>query len=123
MNSETFDTDNLHNTVTNNHRITIPAGLAGYYNIGYVMNFYLAYASKTLNIKMWRGGTVSEQIRAGTSNTSNNLQGSCLMSANTIQYLAETDYVWLTMATNDTSGNSGVFQGLGPDGFYAYKVG
>jgi len=33
MNLESYDTDNFHDNVTNNSRITIPAGLGGYYLI------------------------------------------------------------------------------------------
>jgi hypothetical protein len=124
MNAETFDTSSLHSTVTNNHRITIPAGLAGYYCIGYTMNFYQASVGKTENIKMWRGGTVSEQVRAGTVTIYEATNGQFHeLVACTIQYLAETDYVWLTGATSDTSNNAGVFMGFSPEGFYAYKVG
>lgn len=34
FNTERFDTDGYHDTVTNNSRLTIPTGLSGYYLIG-----------------------------------------------------------------------------------------
>jgi hypothetical protein len=39
LNSERYDTDAYHDTSTNNSRLTIPSGKAGYYHIGASVNF------------------------------------------------------------------------------------
>ena len=58
--NETFDTDGFHSNVTNNTRITIPAGLAGYYrvtaNIGFLSN---ASGRRIFAISL-NGGNVSQ---------------------------------------------------------------
>jgi len=112
---EDFDTDGFHSNVTNNTRITIPAGKAGYYQIGGLIDFDNgAGGARTLRIK--KNGTTEKQIIT-TPNTV--YPGATL---ETILYLAVGDYVQL-FATQ----TSGTTQDLYVDGsngqLYAYFIG
>jgi len=59
--NESYDTDGFHSNVTNNSRMTIPAGLAGYYrvtaNIGFLPN---ALGRRIYAIKFNGGGFISQ---------------------------------------------------------------
>jgi hypothetical protein len=54
--TETYDTDNLHSTVTNTGRVTIPTGLAGVWRIGYSVDF-VAFGAGDRQAWIWVNGT------------------------------------------------------------------
>lgn len=91
MNSEDYDTDAFHSTVTNDSRITIPSGLAGYYLVlGTVQ--YAPDATGERRARLHKNGSVVKQ---------NNKMTVTVASENTfvectgIFNLAETDYIEL----------------------------
>jgi hypothetical protein len=91
FNTERFDTDNFHDTVTNNSRLTVPAGLAGKYLI-YVHVEWAANTDATARILQLRvnGGTYigldSKPAIATASITTRH-------SMSTVYDLAVNDYV------------------------------
>lgn len=67
--NESYDTDGFHNNVTNNTRLTIPAGMAGYYrvtaNLGFAGN---TSGRRIIAIAPNGGGAISQiEITPGTS--------------------------------------------------------
>jgi hypothetical protein len=55
--SEEFDTDGFHSNVTNNTRITIPAGKGGYYNIVAQVTFAANSGGSNRNASIFKNGT------------------------------------------------------------------
>lgn len=77
FNTERYDTDAMHSTVSNTSRLTIPGGCPGYYNIGACIEFATgigANASSDVGVRiLLNGATVIAQdmrvsYRAGTYN-------------------------------------------------------
>jgi hypothetical protein len=106
MGSETFDTSGFHDTTTNNTRITVPAGKAGYYLV-LGRGFYdIATGGSSIGLGM--------RINAGTSIF--NYDGTISTSAygginfSQITYLGVGDYVEF-MAYQGTGGNLTLFGG------------
>lgn len=99
--AEDFDTDGFHSNVTNNSRITIPAGKTGYYQINYLARF-ASNSTGYRAIYPYKNGAVfspSIQSVVQTSSTSSHSNG---FSA--IVYLVATDYI--EMAVEQNSGGS-----------------
>jgi hypothetical protein len=67
--NETYDTDGFHSNVTNNTRITIPAGLAGYYRVTFNIGFATSAAGRRLyGVTFNGGGDISKgELTPGTS--------------------------------------------------------
>ncbi len=110
LNAESYDTSGFHDNSTNNSRITIPAGKAGYYTL-MGNNTYGGNSSGQRDFYIVKNGSTV------LSNTVTNGQGSNIesMMVTDVQYLTVGDYVQLyayqdsgsTLAT--TSGAQRVF--------------
>lgn len=89
FNSERFDTDNMHDTVTNNSRITInTAGL-------YVVTGHVEWAANTTSeriVEFLVNGTNEVAVQRQSANTTG---GAHLFSITTMLKLAATDYIQL----------------------------
>lgn len=113
LDAEEFDTDGFHDNATNNERMTIPAGLAGYYFVHascliagtpsqdaplYILK---NYTSGSIGPYTVRGGQVTPYT-AQPGGVGGVAQASALV------YLAEGDYVeaWLYV---DNNGGGGTF--------------
>lgn len=96
--SETFDTDAYHDTVTNNSRLTIPAGLGGYYEVGAAVK-WAANATGARYLQIHKNGSVVHEV------TSGGISGEELrQSTTTVLALAATDYVQV-IAAQGSGGN------------------
>lgn len=98
LNSEEYDTDGFHSTVTNNSRMTIPAGLGGkYYVRGYVW-----YSSANVIIRVLKNGStvVGSNVIAPA--------GECV----TILNLAPGDYVEVYTDTTGTTGHASAVEAM-----------
>jgi len=88
LNSETYDTSTFHDTSTNNSRLTVPAGKAGYYriwgNLAFVTN---ATGLRSIRIKK---NTSTDLVDCQI--TSNSGYGTRLSTSTTVS-LAVADYV------------------------------
>jgi hypothetical protein len=112
---EDFDTDGFHSNVTNNTRITIPAGKAGYYQIGGLCDFSNA-ATGTNTLSIYKNGVNTKNF-FGAPNT---VYPSGILE--TVLYLAVGDYVELF--TKQTSGTSQSHYVDSLNGqFYAFYIG
>jgi hypothetical protein len=127
--SEDFDTDSMHDNVTNNGRITIP--YTGYYEVGFT-----GYA-----IDQSTSGTYGVDFlvyKNGIPGTGTNMRGlavrfpsmpvntSFLGSASQVLYLTAGDYITLYVNTSETVANKmliGGGYGYPSQAFYCYKVG
>ena len=117
FNTETYDTDAFHSTVTNTDRITIPSGKAGYYLINYNIN-WAANATGFRNCGIRLNGN-SATINAvayikAFSDDDNSLAGTI------VYYLNDADY--LTLAIYQNSGGS-LNAVLGRTYFEAIRIG
>jgi hypothetical protein len=67
--NESFDTDGFHSNVTNNTRITIPAGLGGYYRVTFNIGFATsAIGRRIYGVAFNGGGDVSKgELTPGTN--------------------------------------------------------
>jgi hypothetical protein len=95
--AEDFDTDGFHSNVTNNSRITIPAGKTGYYQINYLARF-ASNSTGYRAIYPYKNGAVfspSVQSVVQTSGTSSHSTGISI-----IAYLVATDYIELAVEQN-----------------------
>jgi hypothetical protein len=89
MDTEVFDTDGFHDTSTNNSRITVPAGKAGYYHI---VGTYspLDNANGVRSANIYKNGSLYFQNSGpGWATYGGSVQVTGVI------YLAETDYVQL----------------------------
>lgn len=112
--TEDFDTDSFHNNSTNNSRLTVPTGKAGYYNIGGAMKITTTSAKATYVRIRLNGTTVlATQTGAGGVDSVNS------SAISTLYYLSEGDYVELqgASASVDTS------TGDAKTSFWMYRVG
>ena len=99
FNSENFDTDGFHDTVTNNSRITIPVGLAGKYLIG---GSFIASNSNNNSAQIRLNGTSIVQSGSQPYTTADG--GNAL---STVYELAEGDYVELWGRGGSMSASAG----------------
>lgn len=96
FNQEEYDTDAYHATGAGNTKITIPAGLAGYYLLEF--GTYIASA-QALAIGFYKGGTT--KLRGYSS------QGAAYMQVHSIVKLAESEYVEVYIWNGNTTVNIG----------------
>jgi hypothetical protein len=96
--TETFDTDGYHSTVSNTSRITIPAGKAGYYNITAGV-FWPSNSSGVRQIQLEINGTtaIGRTVVVGTAN------GVESELYTTVYYLNVGDYVQSLVYQNSGS--------------------
>ena len=95
-NSENYDTDGMHSNVTDNSRITIPTGKAGYYLVNACTWYQHPGTSNTgsANMRIYKNGTTSmaesaQAFSAYTASTRNSPQ------INFVLYLNAGDYIEL----------------------------
>jgi hypothetical protein len=115
FNSEDFDTDGFHDNSTNNSRITIPSGKAGYYQIGTLIDLDNSSAgARSITIK--KNGTTDKAFYATptVNYPSANLE--------TILYLAVGDYVQF-FTTQNSGGTVNQFVDGANGQFYAFFIG
>ena len=101
--NETFDTDGFHSTTTNTSRLTIPAGLGGYYQINAhldAVSYNWGYTVAWLYVNGVKAGTTYgvDADQFARNNSSGNT-----VNVNAILKLAAADYVELFVATDQTS--------------------
>lgn len=100
FNTEIFDTDGFHSTATNTSRITIPAGLAGKYQV----NACLTYGANGTGLRtfaIYKNGSVYQWAPQALGSASLNAGG---VSFATVVDLAVTDYI--EMFAYQSSGGS-----------------
>jgi hypothetical protein len=112
---EDFDTDSFHSNVTNNTRITIPAGKAGYYQIGGLCDFSNA-ATGTNILSIFKNGSNTKNF-FGAPNT---VYPSGILE--TVLYLAVGDYVELFSRQSSGTSQSHYVDSLNGQ-FYAFYIG
>jgi hypothetical protein len=106
FNSEDFDTDAFHSTVTNTSRLTVPAGLGGKYSIKAQLLFNVN-ATGFRNIKIYKNGVaVRASVEAIPSST---IYVGLVMSTDLT--LIATDYIEL-FAYQNSGGNLTVYPTL-----------
>jgi hypothetical protein len=100
--TESYDTDGYHSTVTNTSRITIPSGKAGKYFIYGKISYGGTATVKHFQARIHKNGTLAELLENDSqAQYQNNRQVSSVLD------LAESDYVEL-FAYQETGGNSTV---------------
>jgi hypothetical protein len=112
---EDFDTDSFHSNVTNNTRITIPSGKAGYYQIGGLCDFSNA-ATGTNILSIFKNGSNTKNF-FGAPNT---VYPSGILE--TVLYLAVGDYVELFSRQSSGTSQSHYVDSLNGQ-FYAFYIG
>ncbi len=108
--SEKFDTDGYHDTVTNNSRLTIPAGGAGYYLVGVGVSWLIGSPGHGVfrYISLMKNGVTTSPKDARTPTTSGY---SPAQGFSAILSLAEGDYLQVR-AAHDSSTDISVIGGL-----------
>lgn len=97
--TEQFDTDNFHSTVTNTSRITIPTGLGGRYQFNGVGSF----ATSNTGIRtfaLYKNGVLSQEFAAIQATQGNPTR----ISFSVVMNLVATDYVELFAYQSSTAG-------------------
>lgn len=118
--SEEFDTDSYHDTVTNNTRITIPTGLGGYYELGCFISFQ-GNATNNRHARFRLNGTTI--VRGSGPYITGSSNGTWIQSI-VVLSLAAADYVEVNVFQN--SGSTiliGGPNGYDTSAFWAYRVG
>jgi len=90
--TETFDTDAYHSTVTNTSRITIPSGKAGYYRITTRITFAGVTTFRSRQVRLYKNGAGFElfnQVSSGTATDGDDNS----FELNTVANLAVGDYL------------------------------
>jgi hypothetical protein len=90
FNAESLDTNGFHSTTTNNSRLTIPAGKAGYYWIYADLQFAAGTANKYNAQISVNGGTIAASSQGSVGGDFPNS-----VPVYTVRYLAVDDYVEL----------------------------
>lgn len=114
--AEDFDTDAFHDTITNNSRLTVPAGQAGTYAIGSYMSF-AGNATGQRGARIILGGAtvIAQEMRA-------NIGGGGLpsfrASFSTIYALAAADYVEVQVWQN----SGGSLDASADTNFWMHKI-
>jgi hypothetical protein len=100
FNNENFDTNSFHDTVTNNSRITIPAGLGGYYLVSWQQRWDPS-GTGNRSADLYKNGTtqITQEMTASSTYASN--------AKSAIIYLAAGDYI--QMYVRHTNGSDLVF--------------
>jgi hypothetical protein len=117
--TDEFDTDSIHDTVTNNTRLTVPAGKGGYYAVGF--SYVVGAAGANLAV------AVANALKKNTSTTLatvNDENVSGFPSGPYVRYmgifaLSAGDFIELRVTNNDATEPINVSAGR----FWAYKVG
>jgi len=114
--SETYDTDNFHSTVTNPSRITIPAGKGGYYFVYAKINFK-ENATGARQISIYKNSTLIRKFVANSSGSAErHLQISSIIN------LSATDQIEI-YALQASGGTLGGYTGATNMEFIAQFVG
>ena len=87
-NAEVFDTNGFHDNATNNSRLTVPSGKAGYYEIIANISFNLNSTGER-NFGIMKNGTTVQYFNWSPGTQYNSMSGSIILN------LAETDYIQL----------------------------
>lgn len=101
FNSEIYDTDAYHSTVTNTERITIPAGLGGLYLLEYGTNVTSVATGEFCRININSGGNIS--LNEGDTNSG-------YISGTAVYPLVATDYVQVIFTGNRTVGHASAYE-------------
>ena len=112
FNSEDFDTDGFHSTVSNTGRITIPSGKNGKYLVNAGGFFNNITGNK--EGRLYKNG--SQIVTNGISGSQTGVAGFWI---NYIISLVATDYIELRVVQN-TGGNADLYKGGGGAGNYAW---
>jgi len=97
FNSENFDTDSFHSTVTNTSRITIPSGKGGYYQFRGAIYFSTGSASGVKGVVLQKNGGTALFSMDISGQSTQTLQSSSIVN------LVATDYVELLIYQNSGS--------------------
>jgi hypothetical protein len=113
--TETYDTDAYHSTATNTSRITIPAGKAGYFQVGghFEMN---ANTSGFRILSIYKNGSVYKTVLATPSGLEPSMMITCPI------LLAVGDYVEL-FYTQTSGSTQAIYVNGGYGAFYANYLG
>ena len=115
FNQENFDTDTFHDNTTDNSRITIPAGKAGYYQISaYIQCDASAAGSRNLYLNK-NGSTIT--YNAVTPSAS-----SPFLQLNFVADLSVGDYIEMQVL-QDSGGNATFLKAYDAAGFSAFLIG
>lgn len=109
--TETFDTDGYHSVVSNSHRITIPAGLAGYYLISAALTFG---GWPRTGVLIGLNNTVSAAATTISENSKSNQTINHTDETHVVYYLNVGDYV--TCSAFQNSGLAQTTTSLGETG-------
>lgn len=101
LSSETFDSDGFHDTVTNNTRLTVPAGGGGVYHAGYT----LSYAANATGIRRATLNVNGSPVPWGENRSSAASSNETVLSASAIWHGASAGD-FLTLTALQTSGGS-----------------
>jgi hypothetical protein len=115
FNSETFDTDAYHDNSTNNSRITIPAGKAGYYSI-YAWVQADNNSTGSRSILIYKNGTAAASVAFNPGGAYPTLQISSILN------LAVSDYIEVFVYQSSGSAKD-FYKASGAAGFNAYLIG
>jgi hypothetical protein len=85
-----YDTDGYHSTTINPSRITIPAGQAGYYSIGGMLNFVGSASGTYRKILIQANGSANKYMAVNTMPNGTNMQD---ISCSAIVKFAAGDYI------------------------------
>jgi hypothetical protein len=94
MDTEEYDTDDFHSTVTNNSRITIPSGKAGYYQITAAIGFTAASGADRI-VRVRKNGNDSTDLLYYRDPTGQNGTNPTRLVFTTQAFLDVTDYIEL----------------------------
>lgn len=122
MNSETFDTHGMHDTSTNNSRITIPTGGAGLWHVGYSCSWDPNTSGTSRDAWIRKNGAASPYL--GYTKLPGNYNYQSHAGSHVIR-LADSDYLELCVvqdsgSTRQIRGTNSVGQLLA---FWAYRLG
>lgn len=115
--SEFFDTDSFHDTVSNTSRLTIPAGKGGKYALTGLLSWNGSSAGTIRAIKIYKNGSILNQI----SQTNSTVDGAILPAAQ-VYNLVATDYLEIYVRQN-TGGNLDVQGGTEKTSFQLSYLG
>jgi hypothetical protein len=114
-NTETFDVGGYHDNATNNSRITIPSGKAGYYGI-YAWCQVDANTSGARTIVIYKNGSAAQSLAIPASATYPTMQISGVLN------LAVSDYIEI-FVYQPSGSNQTFYKAGGAAGFNAYFLG
>ena len=112
LNSESFDTDAFHSTVTNTSRMTIPSGKNGKYAINATVTFQGNSSNCNVQLALYKNGSSTVLNRNGEQINS----GERDFSINTVLDLVATDY--LEMFVSQNSGINRAFYATNSQGYF-----